>query len=138
MANNKIWFTSWNWVNVFYPECTWICQKQLDFSVFTVLTETVINYVKQHTLIPVTLWVYGTFCKKCLLYVVLFLNYIFKIQNINGGIFVPFGKNMSTISRMNVFILLYKWMYYFWLAKMMCIYGNINKQKCFSFSTLLI
>lgn len=44
---------------------------------------------------------YGTFCKK-VSYTVLFLNYIFKIQNVNGGIFALLGKNV--IIRMNEFV----------------------------------
>lgn len=39
------------------------------------------------------------FVLKCLSYTLLLLNYIFKIQNINGGIFVPFGKKVLTTAK---------------------------------------
>lgn len=86
MANNKIWFTLWNWINLYYPECIWMGWKQLEFSAYGVRTEIV-----QHTLIPVT-YVYMTLLSVS--YTVLLLNYIFEKQNINGGIFAPSGKNV--------------------------------------------
>lgn len=75
-------------VDLLYPACTWICWKQLEFSLYAVLTDCYkLGWTHTHDIC-----IYGTFVKKSVAYTVLFLNYIFKIQNINGGIFVPFGK----------------------------------------------
>lgn len=101
MANNKNMIYSMKlgqliWNILKSVENNWNFQHMLYWQI-------VINYA-EHSLIPVTCVYMALFVKKCLIQISIFKTTFLKIQNINGGIFVPFGKTC---------LLLLGWMHLF-------------------------